>query len=251
MYTTTGERLARVVADRSEFTARPATGGMEETGQISWRRDASTSRTLRLLWTVGAGTFLAAIALVAISRVFALAGETGGTSPVAPLTPAQLVIIAALLAGAVTILAIALADRRGHRVAYVGDALEDADRSLDAAVGAVLMGAVIVALARGAGAHGEMLAAATIPLALVAVAASVFLRSAGALDVEEGVLYLLDPDDAVDLGDLEAVSARYVGNTAVVTLRYHQPDNQYVPGPRRLVLPPGVARDLEAIVGTN
>lgn len=225
---------------------------MDDSRTVQWRRDADTSWAVRLLWTLGTGTFLGAIALMASARVFALAGETTGPSPVDPLTTGQVVVVAVLLAAAAVVIALALASYGGYRALSDGDGDGGFERALDAGVGAVVMGAVIVSLAWGVGGdYGELLAAATIPLALVAIAFSVFLRSTGTLDVDEGVLYLHDPDDAVDLDDVEAVSARYVGDTAIVKLRYARPDNQYVPGPRRLVLPPGVARELEGIVGSR
>ena len=225
---------------------------MDDAGPVRWRRDASTSLTVRLLWTLGTGTFLGAVGLMATARVFALAGETTGRSPVGAFTTAQLVIVVVAIAVSVSILAIALAHALGRGIPYEGDEAAVPARAVDAGVGAVVMGSLIVAFAWGlAGAYGEMLAAATIPLALVAIALSVFLRSTGTFDPEAGVLYLHDPEDAIELENLAGVSVRYLGDTALVNLRYRQPNNQYVPGPRRLVLPPGVARDLEAMVETN
>lgn len=241
-------------ADSGSVDAPGSAGGpgsVDDHGPVRWRRDASTSFTVRLLWTLGAGTFLAAIALMASARVFALAGETTSRSAVDPFTTGQLVVVAALLAVAVAILALSLAHRLGVRIPFGPDEDGSLERALDAGVGAVVMGALIVVFARGVAEYGDMLAAATIPLALVAIAVSVFLRSTGTLDVDEGVLYLHEPEDAIELDLLDGVSARYVGDTAIVKLSYRQPDNQYVPGPRRLVLPPGVARDLEVVVGSN
>ncbi|WP_290815653.1 hypothetical protein [Halovivax sp.] len=225
---------------------------MTEAGSVQWRRDADTSATIRSLWAVGVGTLLAAISLVVFGRLFFITGETAG----------QPLVVAGLVALAVTILAFAIAGRTEQRLASIaryvpgfdyepggGDGLR---RALDAAVGAVVMAAVIVTFDLLVGGNvGELLAALTIPLALVVLVAAVFLRSTGALDREEGVLYLYDPEDAIDLDDLAAVAPRYVGDTAIVKLRYRQPDGVYVPGPRRLVVPAAVARELEATVGTR
>ena len=225
---------------------------MTEAGTVHWHRDADTSWTIRICWALGVGTLLAAIALIVFGRLFFLTGETVG----------QPVVVAALGALALTILAFAVAGRPAARLATIASYLpgveyEPADsdginRGLDAAVGAVIMGTTIAVLDLVVGGNvGEMLAALTIPLALVVLVVAVFLRSTGALDTEEGVLYLYDPDDAIDLDQIERVSARYLGSTAILRLRYRQPDGEYVPGPRRLVVPPGVARDLEAVVNSS
>ena len=238
---------------------------MTESEGVRWHRDADTSLTIRLCWALGVGTLFAALSLMVFGRFFALTAQTGGQS----------IVVAAVIAVAVTILALAVAGNPAQRLAsasrYVpgitytpggaGTASNShtADdrpidetrlkRGIDAAVGAVVMGALIFALDGLLGGNvGEMLAAATIPLALCLLLVAVFLRSTGVLDREDAVLYLYNPEEAIDLDDLESVSTRYVGDSAVARLRYRTPDGEYVPGPRRLVLPPGVARELEAIV---
>jgi len=121
---------------------------------------------------------------------------------------------------------------------------------MDAAVGAVVMGAVIGVLmavgryvsqnellAVGAGPFTG-LAALLIPIALFALVFASFLQSVGALDREDRTIYLYEPDQAIDLTVIENVSIRPIGDSAVVTLSYAQPDGQYVQGPRRLVVPP-------------
>lgn len=223
---------------------------MDDTGPVQWRRDASTSLTVRLLWTLGAGTFIGAIILVATARVFALAGRTTSQSPMDPFTTAQLVIVAVLATMALITLILAFAHYLGLGIPYADDD-SSLERALDAGVGGVVMGSIIIALVTLAGDPGRLLAAATLPLALVSLALSASLRSTGALDANKGLLYLYEPNDVIEIEYLEDVSARYLGDTAIVTLQYHEPDNAYVPGPRRLILPPGVARDLEAMVGAD
>ena len=218
---------------------------------LQWHRDADTSRTIRICWSIGVGTLLAALTLIVFGRLFAFGAQTG----------VEMVVVAALGALAVTILALAVAGRPAERLSTLADLLPGVEytpdetdgsrvsRGIDAAVGAVVMGTLIFALDAAGGPQGEMLAAATIPIALVFVLISVFLRSTGVYDPEEGIIYLYDPEDAIDLDHLEGVSARYVGATAIARLRYRTLDGEYVPGPRRLVLPPTVARELETAVG--
>lgn len=231
----------------------------ERSGEtIQWRRDANTSRTVRLCWTFGVGTFLAAIGIVVTWRLYRVAGELGGG-------PVVLALVAALAA---TILALAAADDTERHLGWLtrrlpvdvpsGTAL---DRAMDAAVGTVVMGAVIGVL-MGIGryvSHNELLAvgagpftglaALLIPLALVALVASSFLQSVGALDREDRTIYLYEPEHAIDLAVIEDVSSRPLGaDTAVLRLSYAQPGGQYVQGPRRIVVPSTVARDVAAIV---
>ena len=219
---------------------------MDDSRTVHWRRDASTSRTVRVLWALGVGTFLAAIALIVFGRFYGLTAETGG----------QPVVVAALAAVAVAIVAIVLASRVEQRLErlsrYIpfwtpgGDGLRQA---IDAAAGAVVMGAIIFALVLFVGPGiGFGLATATIPFAVVLIMLSSFLQSVGALDLEEGRLYLYEPEVAVDLDLIEDVSVRHVGDAAMVKLAYEQPNGQYVQGPRRLVVPPGIARELQAVV---
>ncbi|RQG96073.1 hypothetical protein [Natrarchaeobius oligotrophus] len=230
---------------------------------IQWRRDASTSRTVRLLWSLGVGTLFASISIVVFWRLYDLAGQAG--------TEAQSIVVAFAAAVVVTVLAFSLssnAERQLERLARSlalsspsGAALE---RATDAALGTIAMVAVLGSLmvaGRLAAQQGLLggvgagpftgIAALLIPLALVAVALSSFLRSAGALDLDDEALYLADPDQKVDLETIETVSSRLVGNAAIVTLGYAQPDGRYVPGPRRLVVPREVARELERTVESH
>lgn len=217
---------------------------------VRWRRDPSTSPPIRALWALGAGTFLAAIVLVVFGRFL---GLTGGTA-------AQPVVVAALAALGATIAALALAGDLGTWLERLEgwlpgdgspDAGTDTGRAVDALAGAVAVGAfMVLSVLVVGGRAGNFLAAITIPLALVAVALSTALRSVGVLDPEEGAIYLYDPEEAIDLGAIEGVSTRYLGAWALVSFSYAQPDGEYVPGPRRLVVPPRVARELEEIVGS-
>lgn len=227
---------------------------------IQWRRDASTSRSVRLLWAFGVGTFFAAIGTVISWRLYRIAGEAGGDS-------GQTVVVALVVALAATVLALAASshtDRHLERLArrLPVDAPSGArlNRAMDAAVGTVVMGAVIGALmgvgryvsqnellAVGAGPFTG-LAALLIPIALGALVLSSFLQSVGALDRSERTIYLYEPEQAIDLAVIEDVSIRRFGDAAILTLSYAQPDGQYVRGPRRLVVPPAVARDVAALV---
>lgn len=219
---------------------------MEETGAIRWRRDASTTPSIRVLWAVGIGSLLAAITLIVFARLFVLAAGSAGQS----------VAVAALGAVAVTVLALAASGDAGRHLeratrrlpvtAPEGVALE---RAVDAAVGAVAMGAVILALARGVGGNaGQGLATLTVPLGFCALVLAAYLSSTGTLDPDERVLYLFDPDREIDLETIDRVGVRTVGATALVSLTYDQSDGQYVPGPRRLVVPVEVGRRLAAVV---
>ncbi|GAB3033380.1 hypothetical protein [Natronobiforma cellulositropha] len=254
---------------------------MDESRTVHWRRDATTSRTVRALWALGAGTFFAMISLIVFWRLFGLAGQIGDETVALPsadpstlalsttsLTLVQATLLAALGGLAATILALAAAGNTERRLERLTRSLpltppSDAAlrRTMDAAVGTVVMGAVIGGLI-GAGrfvAQGDLLAtgagpftglaAATLPLALIALVLSSFLQSVGTLDLEAGVLYLHDPEAAIELETLVAVSSRDVGDVSVLTLAYDQPDGQYVAGPRRLVVPPRVAHELESRVG--
>lgn len=224
---------------------------MTEAAPVQWHRDADTSPAIRLCWALGVGTLLGALTLVVFGRLFAFAAQVGG----------QLVLVAGLVALAVTIIALAVAGDPAGRLAAASRRVPgfeytpaaEADRRLkrgiDAAVGAVVMGGTIVAFDTAIeGNVGELLAAATIPLALVFVLLAVFLRSTGALDREEGVLYLYDPEDAIDIDDLDGVSIHSLGNSAIARLHYRTPDGEYVPGPRGLVLPRDVALELQSLV---
>ena len=247
---------------------------MDDARTVHWRRDASTSRTVRLLWALGAGTFFAMVLLIAFWRLFDIAGEVGGPAltisilETIALTATQLVLLAGLTALAVTILALAAAGDTGRRLERLTRSLSlsspsDAKlmRAMDAAVGAVVMGIVISVLilaARVVAQSGQFavgagpftgLAAATLPLALLAIVLSAFLQSVGALDLEEGAIYLYEPEEAIDLETIDGARVRHIGDTAILTLEYSQPDGQYVPGPRRLVVPSEIAREVTARVG--
>ncbi|MCU4926996.1 hypothetical protein OB905_13555 [Halobacteria archaeon AArc-dxtr1] len=231
---------------------------MDDSEPVHWRRDATTSRTVRLLWSLGVGTFFAAIGIIVFWRLYDLAGQIGG----------QTVLAVALLALIATILALAVVgrteaglDRLAERLPIESASPQALERVRDAAVGAVAMGGVIWVLMMagrivsqrdlielGAGPFTG-LAALLIPLALVALVLASFLRSVGAFDRESRTIYLYDPDQAVDLEHIEAVSIRTVGDAAVLRLRYAQPDGQYVQGPRRIVVPQSVAREVESLVG--
>ncbi len=231
-----------------------------ESEPISWRRDGTTSRTIRVLWSLGVGTLFGAISLIVFWRVFDLTGQVGGRS-----------IVVATAAGlAVTILALAISRRTDEYVAAIGRRLsittpsgEALDRAMDAAVGTLVMAAVLGALtitARIVAQRGLLeigagpftgLAALLIPLAIVALALSAFLNSVGTFDPDDGVIYLYDPDQAIDLDVIRSATIREIGDTAIVSFEYAQPDGQYVQGPRRLVMPPDVAREVQAFVRSN
>lgn len=230
---------------------------MDDSEPISWRRDATTSRTVRILWSLGVGTFLATAALIVVWRFYDLTGQIGG----------QPIVVAAVAGLVAMILALAVSGRTDQYVARIGRRLpvdvpagESLDRATDAAVGAIVMGAVIGSLmlagrivsqrellSVGAGPFTG-LAALTIPLALVAIVLAVFLKSVGTFDPADETIYLYDPDQAIDLAVIRDASIRRVGDTAIVKLDYAQPDGQYVQGPRRLTMPPDVAREVQSLV---
>ena len=233
---------------------------VDDTEPIQWRRDAATSRTVRILWSLGVGTFFAAALIIVFWRLFDLAGQIGGRS----------IIVAGLAALVVTILAFAFGSNTEQWVAQVSERLPvsaptgtSLERALDAALGMLVMAGAIAALMAvgryvsqnellelGAGPF-TLLAALTIPLALVAIALASFLRSVGTLDHEERVIYLHDPDQAIELEVIEDVSIRRLGDAAILSLEYAQPDGQYVQGPRRIVVPPAVAREIQGIVNDS
>ncbi|MFA9416134.1 hypothetical protein [Natrinema sp. HArc-T2] len=220
---------------------------------VQWRRDASTSRTVRLLWTFGVGTFFAAIIIVVSWRLYRMASGVG----------AGIVIIALLAALAATVLALAATDdteRYLERLPIDAPSGARLDRAMDAAVGTVVMGVVIGSLL-GVGRYisqNELLAVGAspftalvtllLPLALVALVLASFLQSVGTFDRDAQTIYLYEPKQAIDLAVIEDVTVRPIGDTAVLSLSYAQPGGQYVQGPRRLVVPPAVARDVAAIV---
>jgi len=223
---------------------------------VQWRRDASTSRTVRLLWTFGVGTFFAAITIVVSWRLYRMASGIG----------AGIVIIALLAALAATVLALAATDdteRYLERLPIDVPSGTRLDRAMDAAVGTVVMGAVMSSLL-GVGRYvsqNELLAVGAspftalvtllLPLALVALVLASFLQSVGTFDRGAQTIYLYEPKQAIDLAVIEDVSVRPIGDTAVLSLSYAQPDGQYVQGPRRLVVPPAVARDIATIVNAE
>lgn len=225
---------------------------------IQWRRDASTSRTVRLLWSLGVGTFFAAITIVVFWRLFELAAQAD----------AGAVVVAAFAALLATVLAMALVGDAERRLGAVAEWLPvDApsgrriERAADAALGTVAMIAVIGTLmivgrvvsqrellgGVGAGPFTGM-AALLVPLALVALVLASFLRSVGTLDREDRTIYLHDPDQAIDLAVVKGISTRRLGDAVIVSLEYAQPDGQYVAGPRRIVVPPDVATELRSLV---
>ncbi|WP_226004796.1 hypothetical protein [Natrinema salinisoli] len=238
-----------------------ADGDADET--IQWRRDASTSRTVRLLWAFGVGTFFAAIGTVVCWRLYRLAGEAAGSA-------GRTVVVALIVSLSATVLALAASRHtEGHLEALTRRLPVDVpsgaslDRAMDAAVGAVVMGAIIGTLmgigryvsqnellAVGAGPFTG-LAALSIPLALLALVLASFLQSVGTFDRDGRTIYLYEPEQAIDLAVIDAVSVRYVGDTAVLRLKYAQPDGQYVQGPRRIVVPPAVAHDIAALVDSD
>lgn len=251
------EDAVDATGDGSE--AGPAADGDDT---LQWRRDASTSRTVRLLWLFGVGTFFAAIGIVVSWRLYRMGGETAGRT-------GRIVVLAFIAALSATVLALAAADTGRYLERLTASRSVEVpsgrrlDRAVDAAVGTVLMGGVIGALmgigryvsqnellAVGAGPFTG-LAALLIPLALVALVLASFLQSVGALDREEEAIYLYEPDQRIDLDVIEGVSTRPLGDAVVVTLSYAQPDGKYVQGPRRIVVPPAVARDIAALVGSR
>lgn len=230
---------------------------MDDSEPIRWRRDADTSRTVRILWSLGVGTFFAALVIIVFWRLFDMAGQTGGQS----------ILVAVLAALVVTTLALAVSSTAEQQLQHLVDRLPitmpsdvDFDRAMDAAVGAIVMGTgigILMGIGRivsqrellsvGAGPFTG-LAALTIPLALVALVLASFLRSVGAFDPDDRTIYLYEPDQAIDLEVIEGVSIRRVGDAVVLKLDYAQPDGQYVQGPRRIVVPPAVAREIAAAV---
>ncbi len=225
---------------------------------IQWRRDAGTARTVGLLWSLGVGTFFAMISIVVLWRFYDLAGQLG----------LETVVLAVTAGLVVTILTVSLSrstTEHAHTVATWLSIEPPSERSIeratDAAVGTVVMGIVIATL-MGMGrlvAEGIFLAgvgpgpftglaAITLPLALVALVAASFLSSTGTLDRETATLSLDDGEVVIDLEYVTDVSRRSIGEAAILKLTYAQPDGQYVPGPRRVVLPPAVADELETLI---
>ncbi|AGB35916.1 hypothetical protein [Natronococcus occultus] len=231
---------------------------MDASEPLQWRRDPDTSRTVRLLWSLGVGTFFAVSIIIVFWRLFDMAGQIGGQS----------IVVAALAAVLVTAVAFALssnADRQFERIADRLPISVDRDVSLarlkDAilgttamvvAIGSLMIAGRVVAqqgLLDGIGAGPFTgLAALSLPLALVALLLASFLRSVGAYDPDERTIYLYDPDQAIDLDVIEGASVRRIGDVAIVNFDYAQPDGRYVQGPRRVVLPPRVASEVVAAV---
>ncbi|QFU82378.1 hypothetical protein [Natronorubrum aibiense] len=223
---------------------------------IQWRRDASTSRTIRLLWSLGVGTFFAAIGIIVFWRLYDMATQIGGGS----------IVVAIFVALAVTVVAFAATSNTERRLEALSRRLPfdlpagpGFQRGLDAALGTIVMMALIGSLMiagrvltqrgviPGAGPFTG-LAALSIPLALLALVLASFLQSVGAIDPDERTVYLYDPEQAIDLEVINSVSARQVGDATILTLEYAQPGGQYVAGPRRLVVPPTIARELQSLV---
>ncbi|NGM68888.1 hypothetical protein G6M89_07665 [Natronolimnobius sp. AArcel1] len=235
----------------------------DDPGTVQWRRDATTSRTIRLLWSLGVGTLFAAVLIIAVWRVYDIAGQASQFI--------QTVILAAVAATIVTILAVALSSNSARQLERLLAPLPipmpsrtGLGRVMDAALGTVVMSVFIttlMVLGRIAaqpellGEGGESpftgIAAATIPLAVVGLALASFLHSVGAFDRKDKTIYLYDPDQAIDLSNINAVSARTIGDATILTLEYAQPDGQYIAGPRRIVVPPEVADDVHSTVGVR
>ncbi|QSX00725.1 hypothetical protein [Haloterrigena alkaliphila] len=235
-----------------------AMGESTDPETIQWRRDGSTSRTVRLLWSLGVGTFFAAITIIVFWRLYDLARQADAGAVVVGVFAA---LVATILAFAVASDTTGRLEALARRFPVDTQSERGLERAMDAALGMVAMLAVIgslMAIGRvvsqqdllgGVGAGPFTGAAAlSLPLALVALVCASFLRSVGALDREEGVLYLYDPDQAIDLDVIVDVSTRRVGDAAILKLEYAQPDGQYVAGPRRIVVPPAVARELESLL---
>lgn len=231
---------------------------MDDSEPIQWRRDADTSLTVRVLWSLGVGTFFATMTIIVFWRLFDLARQIGGQS----------FLIAALAALVVTTLAFVVSDgaeqqleRLTRHLPITAPSGSRFDRAMDAAAGTIVMGTTIGTLmligrivsqrellgGLGAGPFTG-LAALLLPLALLALVLASFLRSVGAFDPDDRTIYLYNPEQAIDLEVITAVSVRQVGDAAILKLSYAQPGGQYVQGPRRLVVPPEVAREITAAV---
>ncbi|SEQ76571.1 hypothetical protein [Natrinema salaciae] len=235
-------------------------GSADDDALTQWRRDASTSRTVRLLWAFGVGAFFAAIGTVVCWRLYRLASEAAGRS-------GKAVVIALIAASATMVLALAASshtdrhlERLTRRLPVDVPAGTSLDRTVDAAVATVVIGTVIGVL-MGIGryvSHNELLAvgagpftglaALFVPFGFAALVLASFLQSVGALDRDERTIYLYEPEQAIDLAVIDAVSIREIGDAAVLSLTYAQPGGQYVQGPRRIVVPPAVAADVAALV---
>ena len=219
---------------------------MDDSRTVQWRRDPATSRTVRVLRSLGGGGLLAAIILIVFARFFAFTGLTSG----------QPVIIAAGVALAVTIIALAVSSNPGGSLDRIFEPLpisgpesDGIRRVLDAAVGAIVVATYMLVMTVLVGGNvGNFAAAFAIPVAVGMLILSSFLQSVGTLDLEENRLYLHEPEVAIDLAEIDDVSYRTVGDMAVVKFVYAQPDGQYVAGPRRLTTPPEIAREVQGIV---
>ncbi|NKE36941.1 hypothetical protein GWG54_14145 [Natronococcus sp. JC468] len=226
---------------------------MDASEPLRWRRDPDTSRTVRLLWSLGVGTFFAVSTIIIFWRLYDMAGQVGGRS----------VVAAALAAVLVTGVAFALSadqrhlERLAERLPVSDPSDVSLDRARDAILGTTAMIVVIGSLmlvgriVSQRGLLGDLgagpftgLAALTLPMALVALLLASFLRSVGAYDPDERTIYLYDPDQAIDLDVIEGASVRRIGDVAIVSFDYAQPDGRYVQGPRRLALPPRVADEV-------
>ncbi|EMA34862.1 hypothetical protein C446_13449, partial [Halobiforma nitratireducens JCM 10879] len=122
----------------------------DDPATVQWRRDASTSRTVRLLWSLGVGTFFAAIGIIVFWRLYDFAGQAGGTL-------SQSVVLAVVAAVTVTVVALAASSNSEARLEAALESLpvsgpsgsasqRGLSRAIDAAVGTVAMAAVIGAL---------------------------------------------------------------------------------------------------------
>ena len=231
---------------------------MGATEPIQWRRDPDTSRTVRLLWSLGVGTFFAVTVIIVFWRVFDMATQVGGQS----------IVVAALVALLITALAVAVSDDAERQLERIFGRLSvsvpsgtSLSRARDATLGTVamvvLIGSLMIVgrivsqqgLLGGVGAGPFTgLAALSLPLALVAILLASFLRSVGAYNPDERTVYLYDPDQSIDLDLITDASVRQIGDVAIVNFDYAPPDGRYVQGPRRIVVPPRVAREVVAAV---
>ncbi|MDG5817895.1 hypothetical protein [Natronococcus sp. A-GB7] len=231
---------------------------MDASEPLRWRRDPDTSRTVRLLWSVGVGTFFAVSVIIVFWRLFDMASQVGGES----------IVVAALVAVLATAVAFALSSNAERQFERLADRIPTSidreislDRARDAILGTVgmivVIGSLMIAgrIVSQQGLLGDVgagpftgLAALSLPLALVALLLASFLRSVGAYDPDERTIYLYDPDQAIDLDVIKGASVRRIGDIAIVNFDYAQPDGRYVQGPRRVVLPPRVASEVVAAV---
>lgn len=218
---------------------------IEDLEPVHWRRDGTTSTTIRSLRAFGIGTFFAALALIVFARVFTLLSDTIG----------QAILVTVVVVVAVAVIVIAIG-----RSVYPG-IIERLPASIsesrflrfgDALIATVLMAVVIVAFARGMGGGlGQMIATGLIPVALLALLIASFLDSVGTIDPEQRVIQLHEGETTIDLSHISDVSVRPIFDVAIVSLTYEQPDGRYIPGPRRFVAPPAAGRLIQVLCSAD